>query len=61
VIIPCHRAVGSDRHLTGYGGGLEAKRWLLAHESSLALENGVALDDGPALKDRTALEHRRRR
>ena len=29
IIIPCHRVVGADGSLTGYGGGLEAKRWLL--------------------------------
>jgi methylated-DNA-[protein]-cysteine S-methyltransferase len=33
VIVPCHRIVGSDGSLTGYAGGLERKRWLLAHES----------------------------
>jgi methylated-DNA-[protein]-cysteine S-methyltransferase len=32
VIIPCHRVVGSDGSLTGYGGGLERKRFLLDHE-----------------------------
>jgi len=32
VVIPCHRLIGSDGTLTGYGGGLERKRWLLAHE-----------------------------
>ena len=32
VVLPCHRVVGSDGSLTGYGGGLERKRWLLAHE-----------------------------
>jgi methylated-DNA-[protein]-cysteine S-methyltransferase len=32
IVIPCHRVVGSDGSLTGYGGGLERKRWLLAHE-----------------------------
>jgi methylated-DNA-[protein]-cysteine S-methyltransferase len=37
IIIPCHRVVGSDGSLTGYGGGLERKRWLLAHEGPLAL------------------------
>jgi O-6-methylguanine DNA methyltransferase len=31
--VPCHRVIGSDGSLTGYGGGLERKRWLLAHES----------------------------
>ncbi|MEO7072199.1 MAG: methylated-DNA--[protein]-cysteine S-methyltransferase, partial [Rhodanobacter sp.] len=33
LFIPCHRALGSDGSLTGYAGGLERKRWLLAHES----------------------------
>jgi methylated-DNA-[protein]-cysteine S-methyltransferase len=36
VVVPCHRVIGADGSLTGYGGGLERKRWLLAHE-------GVAL------------------
>jgi methylated-DNA-[protein]-cysteine S-methyltransferase len=34
VVVPCHRVIGSDGSLTGYGGGLERKRWLLQHESS---------------------------
>jgi len=32
VVVPCHRVVGADASLTGYGGGLERKAWLLAHE-----------------------------
>lgn len=32
IIIPCHRVIGSDGSLTGYGGGLERKRWLLGLE-----------------------------
>lgn len=32
VIVPCHRVIGSNGTLTGYAGGLERKRWLLAHE-----------------------------
>jgi methylated-DNA-[protein]-cysteine S-methyltransferase len=32
IIVPCHRVIGSDGGLTGYGGGLPTKRWLLAHE-----------------------------
>ncbi|HEY4380710.1 MAG TPA: methylated-DNA--[protein]-cysteine S-methyltransferase [Acidobacteriaceae bacterium] len=34
VVVPCHRVIGSNGSLTGYGGGLERKRWLLHHESS---------------------------
>ena len=33
IIAPCHRVIGSSGALTGFGGGLEAKAWLLAHES----------------------------
>lgn len=33
IIIPCHRVVGTNRSLTGYGGGLEAKKYLLALET----------------------------
>lgn len=36
VIVPCHRVIGSDGSLTGYGGGLDRKRWLLAHEGLVA-------------------------
>lgn len=32
VIVPCHRVVGADGSLTGFGGGLDRKAWLLAHE-----------------------------
>jgi methylated-DNA-[protein]-cysteine S-methyltransferase len=32
VVLPCHRVIGADGELTGYGGGLPRKRWLLAHE-----------------------------
>lgn len=34
IVVPCHRVIGSDGSLTGYGGGLARKRWLLALESS---------------------------
>lgn len=33
IVVPCHRLVGSDGALTGYAGGLERKRWLIAHEA----------------------------
>ena len=32
IVVPCHRVIGADGSLTGYGGGLPRKRWLLAHE-----------------------------
>ena len=32
IVIPCHRVIGSNGKLTGYGGGMERKRWLLEHE-----------------------------
>ena len=35
LVIPCHRVVGADGSLTGFGGGLTAKRWLLVHEGVL--------------------------
>jgi methylated-DNA-[protein]-cysteine S-methyltransferase len=35
LIVPCHRVIGADATLTGYGGGLERKRWLLRHEGVL--------------------------
>jgi AraC family transcriptional regulator of adaptative response/methylated-DNA-[protein]-cysteine methyltransferase len=38
VVIPCHRVVGSDGRLTGYGGGLWRKRWLLDHERQRSLQ-----------------------
>ena len=34
VVVPCHRVVGADGTLTGYGGGIDRKRWLLDHETT---------------------------
>jgi methylated-DNA-[protein]-cysteine S-methyltransferase len=36
IVVPCHRVIGSAGALTGYGGGLERKRWLLHHEATYA-------------------------
>jgi AraC family transcriptional regulator, regulatory protein of adaptative response / methylated-DNA-[protein]-cysteine methyltransferase len=41
IVIPCHRVIGSDGRLTGYGGGLKRKKWLLDHEKKYS---GKALD-----------------
>ncbi len=35
IVVPCHRVIGADGSLTGYGGGLPRKKWLLAHEGVL--------------------------
>jgi methylated-DNA-[protein]-cysteine S-methyltransferase len=35
IVIPCHRVIGSNAALTGYGGGLPRKQWLLRHEGAL--------------------------
>jgi methylated-DNA-[protein]-cysteine S-methyltransferase len=32
IVVPCHRVIGANGSLTGYGGGIERKRWLLEHE-----------------------------
>jgi methylated-DNA-[protein]-cysteine S-methyltransferase len=42
VIIPCHRVIGSDGGLTGYGGGLWRKEWLLKHERGYLPDNIIA-------------------
>jgi methylated-DNA-[protein]-cysteine S-methyltransferase len=36
IVIPCHRVIGSNGDLTGYGGGLWRKKWLLQHEGKFA-------------------------
>lgn len=43
IIIPCHRVIGANGSLTGYAGGLEAKRWLLAHEARTRAPVGALL------------------
>lgn len=36
IVLPCHRVIGSDGRLVGYGGGMATKKWLLAHEGVLS-------------------------
>jgi methylated-DNA-[protein]-cysteine S-methyltransferase len=40
VVVPCHRVIGNDGSLTGYGGGIERKRWLLRHEGAAFQDRG---------------------
>jgi methylated-DNA-[protein]-cysteine S-methyltransferase len=42
IVVPCHRLIGADASLTGYGGGLWRKRWLLRHEGAIGPSPGVA-------------------
>ncbi len=35
IVVPCHRVIGADGSMTGYGGGLHRKEWLLRHEGAL--------------------------
>jgi len=35
IIVPCHRVIGKDGSLTGFGGGIKRKKWLLKHEGSI--------------------------
>ena len=41
IVVPCHRVIGANGALTGYGGGLHRKRWLLEHEGVLAPEKAM--------------------
>lgn len=54
IIIPCHRVVGDDRSLTGFGLGLWRKRWLLDHEGAWPLKNGTPY--GPMDPAQTTLD-----
>jgi methylated-DNA-[protein]-cysteine S-methyltransferase len=59
IVVPCHRVIGSDGSLTGYGGGLERKRWLLEHENrgqQLELRLNPASDEGRSTPRRSGAE-----
>jgi methylated-DNA-[protein]-cysteine S-methyltransferase len=42
IIVPCHRVIGADGSLTGFGPGIESKKWLLAHEAVVGSKTSVA-------------------
>jgi len=45
IVLPCHRVIGANGTLTGYGGGLPRKRWLLEHER----RNGRVVPSNPVM------------
>jgi methylated-DNA-[protein]-cysteine S-methyltransferase len=45
IVVPCHRVIGASGALTGYGGGIERKRWLLAHEGVTPASLSLPLAD----------------
>lgn len=45
ILVPCHRLIGSKGDLTGYGGGLWRKKWLLDHELENAIESNMKNSD----------------
>jgi len=42
IVVPCHRVIGANGTLTGYGGGLDRKEWLLRHEATVLLKQNRA-------------------
>jgi methylated-DNA-[protein]-cysteine S-methyltransferase len=52
VVVPCHRVIGADASLTGYGGGIDRKRWLLTHEGAAFREAAARHTPKAALKGR---------
>jgi methylated-DNA-[protein]-cysteine S-methyltransferase len=51
IVVPCHRVIGANGSLTGFGGGLNRKRWLLRHE-------GAAFNDAAGARETKAVERR---
>ena len=46
IVVPCHRVIGTDGSLIGYGGGIGRKRWLLDHEAGTVRKNGAVAHSG---------------
>ena len=44
IVVPCHRVIGANKSLTGYGGGLHRKKWLLEHEARFAKHGDTEAD-----------------
>ncbi len=43
IVVPCHRVIGANGSLTGFGGGIDRKRWLLAHERRYASDRTAVI------------------
>ena len=54
IIVPCHRVIGADGTLTGYGGGLDRKEWLISHEAAVLDGRDRPLASVAALQPGTA-------
>jgi methylated-DNA-[protein]-cysteine S-methyltransferase len=54
IVVPCHRVVGADGALTGFGGGVERKRWLLAHERAADASGAAPTSAPPARRAASA-------
>ena len=49
IVVPCHRVIGANGSLTGFGGGLERKQWLLAHEGYFHLSGRTTVNTALAV------------
>jgi methylated-DNA-[protein]-cysteine S-methyltransferase len=56
VVVPCHRVIGANGSLTGFGGGIERKRWLLAHEGYFYMSGRTTVNIAPAPSGRLAAD-----
>ena len=63
IAIPCHRVIGKDSSLTGYGGGLWRKRWLLEHEGACSSVDPIDPDShrAPTLTEAACIPHQTER
>lgn len=52
IVVPCHRVIGANGALTGFGGGLDRKRWLLAHEGYFYLSGRTTGITAPTASER---------
>jgi methylated-DNA-[protein]-cysteine S-methyltransferase len=58
IIVPCHRVIGADGTLTGYGGGLERKKWLLEHEAAAKCTSLIPRPSGNLRRAAESTAHR---